>query len=89
VQPERAGTVIEFAGRTATVPQPRHAHWYHQQMLRWRQIAPDTEAEGVVEGCFRSDLYASSLGLSSVPEAAGPEQLFDGSIVGAAHPPGA
>ena len=52
---------LVFHRKAANFPWISHALWLYAQMLRWRQVEPSAQAEGVVRSVFRPDLYRCAL----------------------------
>jgi ABC-type nitrate/sulfonate/bicarbonate transport system substrate-binding protein len=77
------------ARHAATFPWVSHALWFHEQMVRWRQIdpsfasAPSSSQLAAVRGTYRPDLYRRALeplGLEMPAQDTKPERFFDESV---------
>lgn len=54
-----------FHGERANHPSPKQALWVYSQMIRWGQVAYSPEGAATATSAFRSDLYATALGLAT------------------------
>ncbi|HVI99638.1 MAG TPA: CmpA/NrtA family ABC transporter substrate-binding protein [Sphingomonas sp.] len=55
-----------FDREATAFPWRSQALWIYSQLARWRQVAPNREAERAAAGVFRPDIYRRALGGSDV-----------------------
>ncbi len=61
-----------FQRQLANFPWRSHADWFLAQMVRWEQVAADTDIKAVADRVYRTDIYraaARELGVSDCPQA--------------------
>jgi NitT/TauT family transport system ATP-binding protein len=86
--PVPAPDFIRFARDNANFPWPSHAQWFYRQMVRWKQLAPSSEAVAVAAATYRPDLYRAAvapLSLELPPVDMKSERFFDDSQFVPAH----
>src|SRR5690606_33462084 len=59
--PQQLGNFYLPAAHAATFPWVSHALWFYSQMVRWGQIAFDSEHIAQVRATYRPDLYRLAL----------------------------
>jgi len=60
-EPKPVPDFLTYAAHAANDPQPRHALWFYEQMVRWGQVPASPAAAAAARSAYRPDLYRTSL----------------------------